>query len=85
MTGPEHYHEAERLLDNAERELLAATPSQVNEALEVARDAYAAAQVHATLAQAAATALANRPAPNSALPMDVNEWRTVAGSKGDAA
>lgn len=47
MTGPEHYREAERLLNQAESQIPGDEPSQ---AALTAR-----AQVHATLALAAAT------------------------------
>ncbi len=52
MTGPDHYLEAERLLD----ELISINPGggEMHRASEVA---LAAAQVHATLALAAASAL----------------------------
>lgn len=46
MTGPEHYAEAERLLEQ-----VASTPAD-----DGTRDVLAAAQVHATLALTAATA-----------------------------
>lgn len=49
MTGPEHYAEAEACLDSA-RDVPSGTP-------EVAAELVAQAQVHATLALAAATAL----------------------------
>ena len=48
MTGPEHYAEAERILDHAEEEAMANSD-------EWYANAMAAAQVHATLAQTAAT------------------------------
>lgn len=48
MTGPEHYRESERLLERADKRGLGD---------DYARDLVAMAQVHATLAQAAATAL----------------------------
>ena len=51
MTGPDNYVEAERLLADVER-----TPDQYGEAAEYCRQQLAAAQVHATLALAAATA-----------------------------
>jgi hypothetical protein len=51
-TGPENYREAERLVDSAYR-----MPDQYGEAAEAARQDLMAAQVHATLALAAATAL----------------------------
>ncbi len=52
MTGPEHYLEAERLLGAVEK-----TPDGWGEGAEYCRQELAAAQVHATLALAAAAAL----------------------------
>ena len=52
MTGPEHYLEAEQLLGAVEK-----TPDGWGEGAEYARQELAAAQVHATLALAAAAAL----------------------------
>lgn len=52
MTGPEHYREAERLLDVAESTYWEGPDSRV----EFAQASLAAAQVHAMLALAAATA-----------------------------
>ena len=51
MNGPDNYVEAGRLLADVER-----TPDQYGEAAEYCRQQLAAAQVHATLALAAATA-----------------------------
>lgn len=61
MTGPEHYLEAERLVAETEaaiREGAAKGAVHLDAALEVSPSALAAAQVHATLALAAATAYA---------------------------
>lgn len=56
MNGPEHFIEAERLID-----LAANTDTQDPlEDVEVAQYRIACAQVHATLALAAATAMAGR-------------------------
>lgn len=55
MTGPEHYREAERLVTNGQRCIEEATPSTIDAAEDVARSAFAAAQVHATLALVAAS------------------------------
>jgi hypothetical protein len=73
MTGPEHYREAERLLAETER-----TPEDsVRSVATVA----AQAQVHATLALAAATAMAGEHAhPYSAWPDGV-AWYHAAGTK----
>jgi hypothetical protein len=66
MTGPEHYYEAQRLL---------ADPNY-GEPKGIARsEVVAAAQVHATLALAAATAL------SGASPPDMQAWRDAAGTK----
>ena len=51
MNGPDNYVEAGRLLADVER-----TPDQYGEAAEYCRQQLAAAQVHTTLALAAATA-----------------------------
>ena len=51
-TGPEHYQEAERLLIHVDRSVI----DQFGEGAECARQELAQAQVHATLALAAATA-----------------------------
>jgi hypothetical protein len=68
MTGPDHYREAECLLRKAE-----------GQELELAADTHAAAQVHATLALAAATALNHAKfGPPSA---DNAAWQTTAGSR----
>jgi len=68
MTGPEHYREAERLL----AELISINPGggEMHRASEVA---LAAAQVHATLALSAATALSTSDA-------EIRAWATTAGS-----
>lgn len=66
MTGPEHYHEAQQLL---------ADPNY-GEPKGIGRsETIAAAQVHATLALAAATALAGDNA------LDLQGWRVAAGAK----
>jgi hypothetical protein len=66
MTGPEHYHEAQQLL---------ADPNY-GEPKGIGRsETIAAAQVHATLALAAATALAGES------PQDVQAWRRAAGAQ----
>ncbi|MBA2696959.1 MAG: hypothetical protein H0U62_14235 [Actinobacteria bacterium] len=51
MSGTQHYREAERLLVEVDK-----TPDQWGEAAEYCRQQLTAAQVHATLALAAATA-----------------------------
>jgi hypothetical protein len=70
MTGPEHYHEAQLLL---------ADPNY-GEPKGIGRgETIAAALVHATLALAAATALAGDS------PQDVQAWQRVAGGAGAQA
>lgn len=69
MNGVEHYREAEKLLSLAVDDLSADAPDLAGE--KVAR-----AQVHATLALAAATALANHVEMSNT---DANAW-TVAAS-----
>src|SRR5688572_4163851 len=67
MTGPGHYLAAERLIETASRELAERPPDR-----ERVVDALAAAQVHATLALAAATAMADPTA-------DFEAWDRVCG------
>jgi len=72
-SGPEHYREAERLLEYG--------PGDELEPERVARD-IAEAQVHATLALAAATALGaigGMPLP------EYQAWADVCGEPGEAA
>ena len=60
MTGPEHYREAERLLSQASYESITGTPV-THQGMPMRPEAHAAliarAQVHATLALTAATAM----------------------------
>lgn len=60
MNGPEHYREAERLLANAQAEIKRAVAMKdarrIDAACDLADGAARIAQVHATLALAAATA-----------------------------
>ncbi|MDX8146935.1 hypothetical protein SK854_32805 [Lentzea sp. BCCO 10_0061] len=65
MNGPEHYAAAERLLDSA-----TAADVEAGESGQVSN--LAAAQVHATLALAAATAL-------TWSSKDLKAWQAVAG------
>lgn len=51
MNGPDHYREAERLLEHADHDVSENWPAQTG---EHKADILAAAQVHATLAHAAA-------------------------------
>ncbi|MER6942515.1 hypothetical protein ABT294_00705 [Nonomuraea sp. NPDC000554] len=64
MTGPEHYAKAEALTKQAE-----------GQELEWAMFTMAQAQMHATLALAAATALGQRKDPRA---LDTNAWEGVA-------
>ncbi|MFB7711642.1 hypothetical protein [Streptomyces sp. NPDC056105] len=75
MTGPEHYREAEKLLGYAE----ARDAEQRGDAEDMSL--LAEAQVHATLALAAGTALANadRSASAEYVRYDGAEWRRAAG------
>ena len=68
MTGPAHYNRAEQLLDEVERNF-----DQRGDVPERFRGKLAAAQVHAALALAAATALDS--------PVDARGWADVAGTK----
>jgi hypothetical protein len=71
MTGPEHYHRAEQLVKTVTR----TGKGELEDEIVVVSDDHpgiiAAAQVHAVLALAAATALDS----------DHREWFNVAGSK----
>ena len=69
MTGPEHYRAAEEMLEKS------GSPDSSG---EQGRHLLAAAQVHATLALAAATALNDS---ESGQPFDDHQaWRTVAAT-----
>ena len=65
MTGPQHYREAERLLSSPEERDRGDVPREASIVAE--------AQVHATLALAAATALARSGLESAA-------WRDAAGT-----
>jgi hypothetical protein len=101
MTGPEHYREAERLLEHANSTYLDssddpapraeyATEAEYFEALQISNDLHeqamrtaawttAQAQVHATLALAAATALNDA---EDGMPVsEFQAWRGTAGTK----
>jgi hypothetical protein len=80
MTGPEHYREAERLLTEAAAEGAEGT-------YFIRPESLAAAQVHATLALAAASA---EQAAVTAFAHDINsvaieEWADALGLKGGDA
>lgn len=70
MTGPEHYAEAERLLAQADTYV---SENMAHQTGEHKADMLAAAQVHATLALAAAVA-----ADKAVGPAASSGWRTVA-------
>jgi hypothetical protein len=73
MTGPEHYREAERLLSEA-------GVGGAEGTYFVRPESLAAAQVHATLAAAAATALGST--RTGAMPAaDYEAWRAAAGDE----
>jgi hypothetical protein len=72
MTGPEHYRRAEVLAEEAYRHL-----GQGADQFPAAEAWAAVAQVHATLAHAAAEAVSDDSL------MDTQAWREVAGTKAD--
>lgn len=74
MTGPEHYTEAERLLVGAQNVLDVAPIDGLTR-----RECAELAQVHATLALAAATALAASAAGHMPL-ADYNSWHATAST-----
>lgn len=85
MTGPQHYTEAERLLAlvaDWSRPRLGQVPHQALIAPADIVANLAAAQVHATLAQAAATALALAGQFTLA---DSDAWQNAAGSGEDGS
>ncbi|MER8219736.1 hypothetical protein ABTZ58_03880 [Streptomyces sp. NPDC094143] len=71
MTGPEHYREAERLIRSLKTDSGAVYIEPGNEQVS------AIAQVHATLALAAATAMSGT--KNGMAPVDFKAWDAVAG------
>lgn len=83
-TGPEHYREAERLLNEAGKWMNADTGWMAHMSTEerLARRTadLAEAQVHADLAKAAASAL-NRPDGEGMVRDDYREWMRTASSK----
>jgi len=78
MNGPDHYREAERTLALAR--LATAQQANATEPSEVVTMMLAAAQVHATLALAAATAL-NAPLHDNTSTPDELAWHEVSGVK----
>lgn len=83
MTGPEHYQEAERILSNL-HEIEASSDAELPAEIGLA---LAKAQVHATLASAAATAL-NDHTHDGEGGMPVDDWKAwkevAAAPKADA-
>lgn len=87
MTGPDHYREAERLLVQAAAWRDADTGWKAGltamERLAYQSTDTAAAQVHATLAAAAATALNDADPNGDGMPrVDYRAWHGVAGTQG---
>lgn len=89
MTGPEHYKAAEEILADiaiTEKEFATADVMSSGLRAKYAADRQAAidiAQVHATLADAAATAMASMPRDHASSGMDrsdFNAWDDVAGT-----
>ncbi|HEV2780388.1 MAG TPA: hypothetical protein VGX25_13445 [Actinophytocola sp.] len=83
MTGPEHYRLAEALLTSCQ--LSSDLPEDVEyypakeDGVDTCANALAAAQVHATLALAAATALGSQRVDDHGMaPADDNAWLAVA-------
>ncbi|SFF12084.1 hypothetical protein SAMN05216251_108249 [Actinacidiphila alni] len=78
MTGPEHYREAERLLDRAHHYTYGDGGDPIT------GTAFATeAAAHATLALAAATALADAGAYDGMPIEDYNAWRNAASAVAD--
>lgn len=71
-TGPEHYREAERLVAVAVRHI-----TETPQDMRISEVSAAAAQVHATLALTAATALAGFSSDGMSL-ADAKEWDKAA-------
>ncbi len=75
MTGPEHYREAERLLGMAHRFTYGDGADPI-----VGAALAAEAQAHATLANAAATALNDNSPDEGGMPLeDYRAWQQAAG------
>ncbi|WP_210534309.1 hypothetical protein [Streptomyces scabiei] len=86
MTGPEHYREAERLLSHTSYESITGTPV-TRQGMPMRPEVHAAliarAQVHATLALTAATAM-QAPVDGAETGMgapEYNAWYDAAGVK----
>jgi hypothetical protein len=78
VTGPEHYQEAERLLAGAQNVMEIAPIDGLTR-----RECAELAQVHATLALAAATALPTTITKPSIPTAEMDSWRDVARSRGE--
>ena len=84
MTGPEHYCKAEHLLD-ATTKRLTGNDAEWLQTPGRRAELRAEAQVHATLALAAATALNDHGGVDGGMPVaDWNAWRDAAGVKAEA-
>lgn len=82
MTGPDHYREAERLLVHTASSVRDRFgQGNTTDGVECARQQLAEAQVHATLALAAATALNDDDIGTP--PRDWEEWLAAASSRQD--
>lgn len=82
MTGPEHYRTAEELIAGAMKHRFGNDGDWQKdpERHHIADALIAEAQVHATLALAAATALCH-PGDDQTLPEDANAWVEAAGER----
>ncbi|MEU8907001.1 hypothetical protein [Streptomyces mirabilis] len=89
-TGPEHYREAERLEHQADTWMNAdigwKAGLSATERLAYRMADLAAAQVHATLANAAAVALNDHAHDEGGMPLeDYDAWQNAAGVRGNMA
>ncbi|MDT0442348.1 hypothetical protein [Streptomyces johnsoniae] len=81
MTGPEHYREAERLLERSQDGDRGYGPTTADD-IRIRSEMVALAQAHATLALAAATALtpvAGIPDTRELGSSDYEKWQEAAG------
>lgn len=74
MTGPQHFKAADDLLGEADEQFRHGND-------EIARYLVSRAQVHATLAHAAATALCQPDAAGMVAPDEFQAWHRIAGTK----
>lgn len=75
MTGPEHYRQAEQLLAAVNRRIAGDDRNEYVQTASRRAELRAEAQVHATLALAAATTLASKPTSFA----QMKEWAAVIG------